>query len=295
MMRGKDEAKSANIANGQSSQGKPAVGRKAPPLDIRLQLYGEVRRLRRDALTLKRIVDSIAERYHVSISERTVSNWANGKTTPFNSGHIFFPRASPELAYVIGVKMGDASLNLKAQTYQYRIRLQAVDRDFVEAFNRAISKVLRCPPHRLWKGKTARETHVEYGSYMLYKFLQRALSDLVPFIEHNQECVALFLRGFFDSEGSIAEDGALTVSNSNLDLLGYVRYLLGAYFEIETTGPHLGTEKGSLLRRRGREYRRNTDCYWIYIRKSSLRRFHEKIGLTIARKDIRLKRALQFL
>ena len=272
---------------------KNAVGRQGPPLDLRLQLYEEVRNLRKEAMTFGKIIESITERHHVNISERTVSHWVNGKTTPFNSGHIFFPKASPELAYVIGARMGDASLNLKAETYQYRIRLQAVDREFVEALNQAISKVPDCPPHRLWKGETARETHVEYGSYMLYKFLQKPLKDMTPFIEHDRKCVAMFLRGFFDSEGCVKEDGSLTASNSNLGLLGYVRHLLEVHFDIETTGPHLSTEKGSLLERRGRKYRRNTNCYEIYIRKQSLLGFYENIGLTIVRKVIRLRKALQ--
>jgi intein-encoded DNA endonuclease-like protein len=94
------------------------------------------------------------------------------------------------------VEAGDAFLNIKPKTYQYRIRFRAVDREFVEAFNQSVSRVLGCPPHRLWKERTERETHVEFGSYLLHKFLSQEFSELREFIEHDKACVAAFLRDF---------------------------------------------------------------------------------------------------
>ncbi|MDA4126660.1 MAG: DNA endonuclease [Thaumarchaeota archaeon] len=272
--------------------GKASLGRKRFPLDLRLALFEEVLRLKKEYLSYGKIISEIEERHNVTLAKGTISGWVNGTSTPFKAGHVFFPRPTPELAYAIGVKTGDALLNVKAKTYQYRIRLQAVDREFVEAFNRAVAKILGCAPHRLLKGDTAREIHVEFGSYLLHKFLERPLGELAPFIEHDKRCVAAFLRGFFDSEGSVAVGGSVTASNSSLELLGYVRLLLSKYFGIETTGPHLYTRKGSLMMRRGRLYRRNVDCFSIYVKRRSLEKFSEEIGLTIERKSLRLKMAL---
>lgn len=220
----------------------------------------------------------------------TISGWLCGKNSPNKAGHAFVARPSPDLSYVIGAKAGDASLNVKIASYQYRIRLKAVDPEFVETFSRAVAATLECATHRLWRPKTTREFYVEYGSYLLYRFLQRPLSELAPFVEHDAACVAAFLRGFFDSEGSVAKNGSITASNSNLDTLGYVRYLLGKYLKIKTTGPHLGTRKGSILTCRGKSYRRNVDCFWIYVKRDSLRLFHDQIGFTIQRKKIRLEK-----
>jgi len=275
--------------------GKPPIIRRirrSPPQDVRLILYKEVQTLGKNGNSYAKIRREIEKRHRVRLSKATISGWITGKSSPSNAGHVFVPTKKPELAYVIGVKAGDASLNVKPDTYQYRIRLQAVDREFVEAFNHAVAKVLGCPPHRLWKGNTAAETHVEFGSYLLHKFLQQSLRILKPYIEHCRKCTAAFLRGFFDSEGCVDTLGVLTASNSDLELLDYVRYLLDKYFDIETTGPHLGTRKGNLITRRGKSYRRRRNCHSIYVRRDSRERFYRGIGLTIVRKSYRLEKSL---
>jgi hypothetical protein len=70
--------------------------------------------------------------------------------------------------------------------------------------------------------------------------------DLEAYIEHDEECVSAFLRGFFDSEGCINKSGGLTVCNSDVDLICYVRSLPSKYFDVETTEPRqthtMGTE-----------------------------------------------------
>ncbi len=266
------------------------MGRSLLPLDTRLLLYKEVLRLRGRLFTYREIISEIEEMYRVTLAKGTISGWVNGTNTPLKAGNVFTLMPTPALAYVIGTKAGDASLNVKAKSYQYRIRLQAVDREFVEAFSHAVAAILGCAPHRLWKGNTAREIHVEYGSYILYKFLRRPINELRSFIEHNKLCVAAFLRGFFDSEGSVDMDGSTTASNSDFELLEYVRYLLKRFFDIDTTGPHLGTRRGSLLTQRGKSYRRNADCFYLYVRKESLRKFCGAIGMTIERKKVRLER-----
>jgi intein-encoded DNA endonuclease-like protein len=255
-------------------------------------MHEEVLRLRKESLTYQEIVAELEKKFRVKLSKATISTWCRGLSTPARSGHIFIPKPTPELAYVIGVETGDAFLNVKLKSYQYRIRLRAVDREFVEAFNQAVSRVLGCPPHRLWKGVTEKETHVEFGSYLLHKFLLQPLEALKPFIEHNQRCVAAFLKGFFDSEGSVEVRGIVSASNTDLALLRYVQFLLSKYMGISTRGPYLGTRKGSVLTRRGKSYRRNSDCYSIAINKSLLRKFQEEIGMTIDRKRRRIERIL---
>jgi intein-encoded DNA endonuclease-like protein len=285
-----DEASRLNVPKhiGQGKPGRRSSGRMGP-LDLRLLIYEEALKLRQAGCSYKKVISSIENQYGVRLAKSTLSTWVNGTHTPFGGVNLFLPIATPELAYAIGVLTGDASLNLKQNHYEYRIRLQAIDREFVEAFDEAVSKVLRCPTHRLWKGQ-AREIHVEIGSYLLHKFLQKPLRELMPFIEHDSECSSAFLRGFFDSEGSVSLNGALTAFNTDLELLRYVQMLLARRFGIESTGPHLGSRKGSILHKRGRSYFRNSDCYRIYIRTNSLRTFSREIGLTIDRKRVRLER-----
>lgn len=264
------------------------------PLDMRVDLNKKVLALRKDSFTFSQIIGTLKRENGVQLSKSTISNWVNGVSSPVGAGRMFTPKPSPELAYVIGVETGDAFLNVKLKSHQYRIRLRAVDREFVEAFNVCVSRVLDCRPHRLWKGAIERETHVEFGSYLLHKFLSQELSDLRAFIEHDKGCVAAFLKGFFDSEGSVSLDGHLTGSNTDLGLLRYVQDLLERYFGIEATGPHPGKKKGTILVRRGKTYVRNLDCFYIYVRTSDLSMFYGEIGLTIKRKRVRLERKLGF-
>ena len=268
-------------------------GRRRAALEIRLTLYEKVLVLRKNSSTFQQIIEEIEQQHGVKLTKSTISDWTRGRSSPHRAGHAFIPKPTPDLAYVIGVEAGDAFLNVKPKTYQYRIRLRAVDREFVEAFNQAVSRVLGCPPHKLWKGKTEREVHVEFGSYLLHKFLLQDFEKFKAIIEFDKSCAAAFIKGFFDSEGCIDTNRKLSASNSNFTLLTYVQYLSQRYFGIETTGPHLGTKKGSIIARRGKSYHRNADVYEILVRAKSLRPFYEEIGLTIRRKKLRLEKALE--
>src|SRR5947209_1533696 len=104
----------------------PRIG----PLDIRLRLYEEVLKLRRNSRSYEEIIKELSETYHVTLGKSTVSYWANGLHTPLGGINLFRPKPTPELAYVIGVIVGDGSLNVRANNYEYRIRLKAVDLDF---------------------------------------------------------------------------------------------------------------------------------------------------------------------
>jgi intein-encoded DNA endonuclease-like protein len=152
--------------------------RRVQKLDLRISLYEKVRELRRNGLTYAQIIDEIEKKDSISLPKSTVSYWTRGSANPLRSAHQFVAKPTPELAYVIGVETGDGFLNVKAESHQYRVRLRAVDREFVEEFNRAVSKVLDCPLHRLWKGERTRETEVEFGSYLLHKFLSQKLQAL---------------------------------------------------------------------------------------------------------------------
>ena len=269
-------------------------GLRAATLDLRLLLHEEVMKLRKKHYSYTEIIARVDRKHHVKLTKPVISYWVLGKHSPGGGSHLFAPKPTPDLAYVIGAETGDASLNAKIKNYQYRVRLKAKDREFVEEFDRAVSAVLNCSPHRLWRTRES-EFYVEIGSYLLYKFLQRPLEELKPFIEHCKKCAAAFVRGFFDSEGSMAESGALTAYNTNVELLRYVQSLLFRFLEVETTGPRLKLMKGSILTRRGKSYIRNFDCFVIYVRRRSLARFYEIVGLTIRRKRLRLEREIGVL
>ena len=285
------EATSA-VPGVQANPAKQLDGRRFQKLDVRIALHEKVKALRLEGRTYNQIIDEIKRENGISLPKSTISFWMRGVADPLRAGHLFVARPCPELAYVIGVETGDGFLNVKAKNYQYRIRLRAVDREFVEEFNQAVSKVLARPPHRLWRGEKVRETEVEFGSYLLHKFLSQKLDDLKPFIERDKACASSFVRGFFDSEGCVEISGKISASNTDLTLLEYVQKLLRRFFSIETRGPYMGKKKGTILTRRGKSYVRKADCYSICITMRDIMRFYEEIGVTIERKRKRLETVL---
>ncbi len=257
------------------------------PLEIRAELYERVKLLRQRGLSYSKIRQVLSEKYGFVPSKSLISEWSRGVHHPLGSANRFVAEPNPELAYVIGVRFGDGSINRKG--YNRRIRLQSVDPEFVVEFDRCLSVILRSARHALWEDNKRREVHVEARSVLLFNFLRQSFYDLQEWIEHCHQCVSAFLRGFFDSEGSVSKNGELFAWNNDTALLGYVMRLLRKYFAIETTGPHLGKRKGSEIQRRGKTYVRNSDSYYMYVRSKSIEKFMRCVGFVIRRKGERLQ------
>ena len=282
---------SPQLGGRHAGKGLPSASRKAAvPLEIRFEIFERARLLHQSGKSYSEIRTLFLEEYDFAPAKSSLSEWFRGKHHPLGSANHFVAEPTPELAYVIGVKFGDGSINRKG--YNRRIRLQSVDREFVCEFDRCVSVVLQSERHALWADSKRREIHVEARSVLLYNFLRHTLDDLRVWIEHCDNCVAAFLRGFFDSEGTVGENRQLKVSNDDTVRLRYVMELLHKYLGVETTGPHLGTKRGSRIERRGRTYFRNSDNYNVYVRVGSLQRFARIVGFTIKRKRHRLEKLL---
>jgi intein-encoded DNA endonuclease-like protein len=118
-------------------------------------------------------------------------------------------KPSEELAYVIGVKVGDGYTYRKRRVRKgyndVMIGLEAKDREFVEEFARCLAKVLGRKQIRPRFRDDVGKYVVEVGSKTLYELLRKPvdLDRLKKYIEHCERCVAAFIRGFADSEGSV--------------------------------------------------------------------------------------------
>jgi intein-encoded DNA endonuclease-like protein len=57
---------------------------------------------------------------------------------------------------------------------------------------------------------------VEVGSKTLYELLRKpiGLDGLKKYVEHCERCVAAFIRGFADSEGSVDKNGKIIISTT---------------------------------------------------------------------------------
>ncbi len=201
---------------------------------------------------------------------------------------------------MIGVKLGDGYATKQRRTIRgynnVGIGLKVKDREFAVEFSRCLAMVLGRPPKKPRYMKTSKEYAVEVGSETLYQLLKKPvdLDRLKKYIEHCDRCTASFLRGFFDSEGSVDERGYVLLHNTDLRLLEYIKDLLRC-LDIESTGPKPRRQQGKTFydSKMLKRYTRKKECYYIRIRTNSSLRFYRKVGLTIRRKQKHLENYLR--
>lgn len=278
-----------------------SLGRGYRLRSLKIKMYIDVLRLRKQGHGYEKIRRDIEKIYGERLSIATISYWIRGICSPYNGRRILFIeflQPSKELAYIIGVVMGDGFPTLSKKKKRYNdvfVMLRAIDLEFIEEFARCLGVVLGREPPKVRYIKSENRYVISVMDEALFELLYgRSINKIKPFVEYCDECKAMFLRGFFDSEGSISKDDTLKAYNSNYELLEYVKKLL-TDLGIEATGPHLSTKKEKLLKspRTGKIYRRRKDVYYIYVRRQSIPTFYQKVGFTIIRKKKRLEEFLR--
>jgi intein-encoded DNA endonuclease-like protein len=267
-----------------------------PPRELRIKMYNDVHKLRKRRLSHIKIRKEIYRRYGVWISLSTISRWLRGLSSPYNGRYIpstELLEPSEDLAYVIGMRLGDGSV-LEAHTYKsYRqavIKLKAKDKEFVEESAIHVARVLGCRLPKICFDAHEGVYYFIIGSRTLYELLKKPINikKLRKYIEHCPKCMAMCLKGFFDSEGGVRDNGVITADNTNYHVLKCMQHLLRK-FGIETKGPDLLYRKGSIMYIKGRRCRRRHNVYRIYIRPRDALKFYKYIGFTIKRKQQRLE------
>jgi intein-encoded DNA endonuclease-like protein len=83
---------------------------------------------------------------------------------------------------------------------------------------RCLAKVLNRREIRPRYRRSSGRYVVEAKSKTLYELLRKPveLDRLKPYVEHCERCVAAFIRGFADSEGSVDKRGYIHIYNTNL-------------------------------------------------------------------------------
>ena len=226
----------------------------------------------------------------------TLYYWKHGLYKPPTTRWI--PEPTKELAYIIGVLHGDAYINKHGSKYD--IVLNTIDYEFAEKFSKVLAKTLDKKYFEpkfigIQRGRNY-GWKVAYSSKSFYIWYKKHnLDTLKPFIEHDEDTVACFLRGLYDSDGGhYKHEGKynrISLFNSNLKLLKYTQHLLKKYFNIITIGPYLGTRAGTILKKNGKKYIRKKDVYHMGIyRKQYIEIFLNKIGFSITEKQLGLPR-----
>ncbi len=259
-------------------------------LGNRIELYYLVSQLIQLRLSYRQIQQAVLQRKHAWLSKSTISYWARRIHNPLGKVSQFQSGPSPELAYVIGVVLGDGNLNIHG--YNAELILAVTDYDFAKEFSASLATILVQPkPYKVrWHPRKNRWV-VQGSSILLYNFLSRDWRNLKKWIEHCSRCRAAFLRAFYDAEGSIS-GRKLSLHNTKKALLLYIQDLLNQH-RVETSRLYLHRSKGTALLdpKSGKVYFGRKDGFSFIVRTKSLPQFAKVIGFSIERKQKRLAEA----
>jgi len=243
----------------------------------------------------------------LSIPINVVRHWLYHNRNPIRQGnpHLFNPQPTPELAYVIGVVQGDGDLHLHFPATRRSgrvIRLRAKDKEFVEKFALATTKLLgKNEPYKV--GFERGQYSACAYSYYLYEFLKKPLEELKPFIE---AFPLEFVKGVMDSEGCVQVNTwrwknwetlivKITMTNTNLKLLLYIQELLSRCLNIRSRIKR-SYKKGSKFERNGKIFVRNKDAFDLVIGTiNDVKLFASRIGFSILRKQQKLFDAIRII
>ena len=243
------------------------------------------------SLLEKHTCDKIAEMYGCT---RTLISLYTKKFGIVNTRRRYnYPNLEPngDLSYVIGVLKGDGCVYSTIKDYNYAMCLTAIDKDFVEEFSRRLANTMnKNDPYAINFREKRGQWITIARSKELYNYYVN--NEYIPCIE---QYPAKFLKGFFDSEGSIhssqtngwAKQWAIECTNNDVELLDIVERLM-LKIGIESTRV-LSSKKGTPVPFEGQRMCYKTkDVFKLIIPSRHHHKFARLIGFTIKRKQDRL-------
>lgn len=206
--------------------------------------------------------------------------------------------SSPALAYIVGVYFGDAPPLLQKSNHRYGIRLKVIDKDFAEAFAKALGEIGLNPSVGFEREKTrSNRWYVEAYGKGLFTFLKGGPKERL--FDVARAYPREFLRGgFFDSEGTVGYSSNsaksnlfVSAANYDLDVLELCSELLD---ELDIHSKiYLRSPKGTPVKIRGKWYEYKQDLYEIRVyRRKSVLNYYLQVGFTIQRRQQKLAQAL---
>ena len=191
---------------------------------------------------------------------------------------------SESLAYILGVLNGDGSVNKQGSNYV--IELKVTDKDFIEEFKRNLKNIgFEYINEYVREFEDKKDQYIirtcSKGFYHWYKNLD--IDYYTNIIGNNEKLMISWLKGFYDSEGSVAINKKgnytykyISVSNTNKELIDICCNFL----------EKLGIEHSVYCEKNSRY---KSGYLWrIYIKSNSLEKFKKLINFRIKRKSKKL-------
>jgi len=234
----------------------------------------------------KMSLQKIARFYNVC--NCTVSKWLRKYNIPRRKRSEYLkydwsPVHCPELAYVIGVILGDGYV----AKYGRIVRLQCKDKEFAEVFRNALEKLGFNPNMHFYEKEERWIAQTKCKA--LWQFLRPFKEDVNKVLDwmRSKEEKRAFIRGMYDSEGNLKIQKSrkiIRLSNTNKRLLEIIqKYLedLGIKSEL-----YLARKAGTLLNFKEKPILQKHNLWQIKVSKQdSSTKFLKLIGSNIPRKN----------
>ena len=218
-------------------------------------------------------INELANKLGRSYSSVASKIFELGLRKPWRLNTWEYKEMNKELAYVLGVYFGDGSIRFDTRTRTYHFRLEVKDLDFALATKKALEKLgLRTSLRKTRRGLYL----VICCSKSFTQWLRGIKVEELPKLIQNKEDKISFIRGFFDSDGSLEKNGKggkyIKMFNKNKELLQVIKRML------EELGFHPRLRKERYLYVLG-IYRNEEICRFVEIIGSSIPRkrslFHQ--------------------
>lgn len=189
------------------------------PVSERMRLYNRAMELHKEEGLGKR---RIAKKLGILVT--TAGSWVNGGQRPNRSSSKFRdwkPRESGDLSYILGVLRGDGGAYKLGTSYV--VKLECKDKEFAKAFRNSLNGIRLNP----WLSKYGPYWEVgASGKGFVEWVISLTLEDTKEAVE-GHECD--FLRGFYDSDGSLrTPHHEIRFTNNDLNLLLLVQRMLSS-------------------------------------------------------------------
>ena len=208
--------------------------------------------------------------------------------------------SSRDLSFVIGAFLGDGSF-VEDSAYHHHVKLAVRDREFADAFNFGVAKVLGRKVNTITVTHDLGKTYFEskYSCRSLGLFLKWPLDQLRPFMN---DFPREFLSGLFSADGcasvSLRSFGLLAsiiLTNSRVELLSLVEELLRTYFDIHSR-TYLAKKRGATWQYGKKTVVLRKDSYNLCInRRQDIKTFLSGIGFVIKRKQKLAEKAIHLI
>ena len=175
-------------------------------LDLQKTIFKRVFELSNNHFSYNQIIKQIKKEFSVKLNKSNLSYWFNHEVKLIGGINQFEAKPSSELAYVIGVLFGDGSIFFHKKKSDYAVRVDAIDKDFVEHFSKCVSKVLnKDKNYAVVSFKQKAMTSVMYStkarSKKLYYFIKELKEDFEKVKPFAHAFPKEFIQGVADSEG----------------------------------------------------------------------------------------------